>query len=373
MAFESTKREVGELYAFTRLLAKGTVCMGNVDGTSGERVRKVVMVERMEHDGPRRYTLTDTEVVMVSGSKERHGDFVEVPDSRRTTPRALMEALANALLQLLRTSDAQELEVPDEVEEVLDVLKIYDLEAQTDDRTDLLLTLDCEAARPVGLRVFCRLGTMNPLLDGGRTANLKLEQTGIKFAVPTVNKINALPESPTEVAERMRMIERLGGVLKYADVADKVFRANLCMIDLHFPRVLAEMVRLMHLEDITRINQLVERMEEMNPLKIKEELIEKHGFYRYKMRQFLLELALGMRSAKIFYGREGNIGGLLLVNPDGEVVCYDTSERDRFADFLFQNTRLLKSDVEKDKYGFLERENGRYFFKLNVKIGLLKR
>ena len=76
---------------------------------------------------------------------------------------------------------------------------------------------------------------MNPLLDGGRTANLKLEQSGVKFAVPTVNKVNALPESPTEVAERMMMIERLGGVLKYSDVADRVFRCNLLMIDLHFP------------------------------------------------------------------------------------------------------------------------------------------
>lgn len=79
---------------------------------------------------------------------------------------------------------------------------------------------------------------MNPLLDGGRTANLKLEQSGVKFAVPTVNKVNALPESPTEVAERMMMIERLGGVLKYADVADRVFRCNLLMIDLHFPACL---------------------------------------------------------------------------------------------------------------------------------------
>ena len=29
-----------------------------------------------------------------------------------------------------------------------------------------------------------------------------------------------------------------------------------------------------------------------------------------------------------------------------------------FADFLYQNTRLEKGAVEKDKYGFLERENG---------------
>ena len=48
MAFESTEREVSELYAFARLLADGCVPMDR-----GER--RVMMVERMEHDGPRRY------------------------------------------------------------------------------------------------------------------------------------------------------------------------------------------------------------------------------------------------------------------------------------------------------------------------------
>lgn len=44
-----------------------------------------------------------------------------------------------------------------------------------------------------------------------------------------------------------------------------------------------------------------------------------------------------------------------------------------FADFLFVNSRFEKSSTEKDKYGYLERENGVYYFKLNLKIGLLKR
>ena len=36
-----------------------------------------------------------------------------------------------------------------------------------------------------------------------------------------------------------------------------------------------------------------------------------------------------------------------------------------FADFLFVNSRFEKSSTEKDKYGYLERENGVYYFKLN--------
>ena len=70
---------------------------------------------------------------------------------------------------------------------------------------------------------------MFPLLDGGRTANFKFEQTGVKFAVPTINKINAEGEEDDVIA-RMLMIERLGGVLKYNDVADKIFSRNLEMM-----------------------------------------------------------------------------------------------------------------------------------------------
>ncbi len=214
---------------------------------------------------------------------------------------------------------------------------------------------------------------MNLLLDGGRAANLKLEQSGVKFATPTVNKINALPESPNEVAERMMMIERLGGVLKYADVADRVFRSNLLMIDLHFPRVLTEMVRIMHLDGISRISELTEVIKQMNPLKIKDELINKHKFYEFKMKQFLMALVLGMRPAKIYNGLDSAVEGILLVDGNGEVLCYHKSEKQIMEDFLLLNTRLEKGSLEKDKYGFLERENGVYYFKLNAKIGLVKR
>lgn len=74
------------------------------------------------------------------------------------------------------------------------------------------------------------------------------------------------------------------------------------MIDLHFPRVLTEMVRIMHLDGISRISELTEVIKQMNPLKIKDELINKHKFYEFKMKQFLMALVLGMRPAKIYNG-----------------------------------------------------------------------
>lgn len=373
--FKATKRELGEIYTFFRLLADGKVYMGTPQVQKDmNRCWPVALVQREEHDGTRRYYIEAEEVRMVSGEVDRNGQFVPKEEAEPVAfPRTDFGEAADYILDILKNASGEEVEVPDGLEGFLDAVRIYDLEAKTDDRTDFKVAFWQADAPLTGLCVRCRLSPMNPLLDGGRTANLKLEQTGVKFAVPTVNKVNALPESPNEVAERMLMIERLGGVLKYSDVADRVFRCNLLMIDLHFPRMLAEMVRLMHLEGITRVSELTERIKELNPLKIKDELIQKHRFYEYKMKQFLLALALGMRPAKIFNGADSAVEGMLLVDGQGEVFCYHQSCRQDFAEFLYLNTRFEKGALEKDKYGFLERENGSWYFKLNVKIGLVKR
>ena len=374
MAFSATKRELGELYTFFRLLADGAVSLGMPQAVKNDTKRwPVAMIQREEHDGTRRYYIEQDEVGIVTGTLDKNKTFIANAEGGRNFPREDFGDAAALILHTLKTVSGEEIEISEGLEAFLDAVNIYDLEANTDDRTDLSVAFWHPEAPLTGFSVRCRLAPMNPLLDGGRTANLKLEQSGIKFAVPTVNKVNALPESPTEVAERMLMIERLGGVLKYSDVADRVFRCNLLMIDLHFPRMLAEMVRIMHLDGITRVSELTERIKEMNVLKIKDELINKHGFYEFKMKQFLLALALGMRPAKIYNGTDSAVGGMFLTDGNGEVLCYHKSERQTFADFLYQNSRFEKSSVDKDKYGFLERENGVYYFKLNVKIGLIKR
>lgn len=375
MAFEATKRELGELYTFFRLLSDGKVSSGTSQGCKDEsKYWTVALIQREEHDGTRRYYIGENDIRIVNGEVGKDGSFTVAEREEQHIPREDFNGAAKILLELLKsTGGSDAVEVPNDLEVFLDTIHIYDLESNTEDRTDFSVAFWHPEAPLTGFNVRCRLSPMNPLLDGGRTANLKLEQTGVKFANPTVNKVNALPESPMEVTERMLMIERLGGVLKYADVADRVFRCNLQMIDLHFPRMLAEMVRLLHLEGIARISELTERIKEINPLKIKDELINKHGFYEFKIKQFLLALALGMRPAKIYNGTDSVVEGILLVNGEGDVLCYHQSERQLFADFLYRNTRLEKGSVEKDKYGFLEKENGVCYFKLNVKIGLTKK
>ena len=361
MAFEATKREWGELYAFFRLLADGCVDGGTPDAARREGHRfPIAMIQREEHDGTRQYIIERDNIRVVS----------ETADKR--FPREDFGTVADLILEALRTATGEEVTSPDGVEEFLDAVAIYDLESQTDDRTDFSVAFYTPDSPLTGFCVRSRLGRMLPLLDGGRTANFKFLQGGVKFAVPTVNKINA-EGAEGDVTGRMLMIERLGGILKYDDVADKIFRSNLSMIDLHAGRLFGEMARLMWMDGLARVADLTEAIETLNPLKIKDELIRKHGFYRHKVKELLLALALGMRPAKVYNGTGSAIDGFLFVTAAGDVLCYQQAFRQDFADFLFLNSRLEKGSVEKDKYGFLERENGLYYFKLNLKIGLLKR
>lgn len=360
MAFDATKKEWSELYTFFRLLSDGHVNLGNPDTKAGDIRWQISMIQREEHNGPRQYYIEKEEICM----SDYEGDCAFSKEDFRI--------VADLILDSIKSSTEDSVTSHKYVEDFLDEIGIFNLEARTNDRTDISIAFWHPQAPLIGFNIRSRIGKMNPLLDGGRSANLKFELSGVKFATPTINKVNAL-ETPDEVPDRMMLIERLGGVLKYSDVADRVFRSNLLMIDLHFPRLLAEMLRIMQLDGITRTNELTDAIKTINPLKVKDELINKHGFYEYKIKQFLMILTLGMRPAKIFNGTDSAVEGILLVNGNGEVLCYHKSQKETFENFLLQNTRFEKGSTEKDKYGYLERENGTYYFKLNAKIGITKR
>ena len=184
---------------------------------------------------------------------------------------------------------------------------------------------------------------------------------------------NITLENVAEVARRILYIESMGGVLKFSDMADKIFKSNLLLLDTNMPRILASMVMALHIDGISRISDLADMLEQKNPLKVKDELVRKHGFYRYKLRQLLLAAAWGMRPTKQWDGQPSAIAGYIMVDGDGEMLLYTRAEESVFADYLFTHTRIEKGSPEGDRYGLLERENGAYYLKLNLKISLTKR
>lgn len=359
--FTASRKDLGELYTLFRLVEDMSVAEATAEGRAAEQAVAYTAVLREE------------DKVMKSYRREAEEVLIERSDSDDVVRLAASEwsAVAVALFEALRQTDDENLVLVDDAEEAfLDKAGIFTLAGTGEGPHHLLL------ATPTGLQtaaVWLRAGAYpTKILDGGRSANLKLEQTGTRFASPMAAKVNALT-TPNTVRDRMQLVEEMGSTLRYANVADKVFRANCAMIDLHLGRLLTEMVRLSYQENIFRLDELALRMNELNPLKVKTELIEKHGFYAYKVKQLLMACAAGMRPAKIYTGTEDMPPYRLIVNPDGSLVAFPAAERSSLADFLFHHTRLERGSMEKDKYGELERENNVYYFKLNLKIALIKR
>lgn len=397
--FTISRKEWIELVALMKVMSKPKLSWSNNKGLPIKgRTARLECIQRKEQNGFRTYRRIEEEL------EGTMGQFIEItcvpyetadgtkPETRRLTVEAeLWSDAANHAAELLRTAPASvdggsdaTIEIDDAMEAFLDDIEMQSIGGISEGPWHILLGINGQKTAVAG--VLNRLGSVTTrLLDGGRSANFKLLQTGTRFAQPMAQKVNyegeeILQESgnSTEaisrvVRDRMVMIERMGSSLKYDDVADKVFRCNLAMIDLHMGRLLTELVRLSYLEDMTRIDDLLQRINEENPLKVKQELIEKHHYYEHKLRQLLFACLGGMRPAKIYTGSDNLPSYILLLTPDGTPVLFDATDRDLLSRFLQLNVRLERGSLEKDHYGVLERENNQYYFKLNLKLSLTKR
>lgn len=330
---------------------------GTQDG-AGRNSAPIARMMRMEHDGERMYVI--------------EGDDVRVKGEGMNTtfPRNDFACAAQWILQRMKGGEA-EIDLSD-LEGFLDAVRIYDLEARTEDTTDFHLSLYSKDAPLIGTRILSMLSGHVSLLDGGRAANIKYEQGGVRFSAPAVQKINGMGEedSVADVARRILYIGSHGGTLRYSDVADRVFRGNLLMLDTNLPRIVASMLMTLHLDGVSRIDEHVKTLDQKNPLKMKEELVAKQGFYRHKVTELLLASAWGMRPAKLYKGRQSPVGAQVAVGRDGSLCLYTRADEQPFSDFLFTHSRLEKAVPSDAKYGALERENGTYYLKLNLKLGL---
>ena len=114
MAFTATKREVGEIYTFFRLLADGFVTTGTAQATASDVQWPIAMLQREEHDGTRRYVLDGEEIHVIKGKVDKKGIFTADGEETHLL-RADFEGAAQLLLGLLKSGSGEDIEIPDEL------------------------------------------------------------------------------------------------------------------------------------------------------------------------------------------------------------------------------------------------------------------
>jgi len=218
----------------------------------------------------------------------------------------------------------------------------------------------------LGFSIKSMIGGASTLLNPGKTTNFIYRVNGFKGNMEEVNTIH----TNSQIRDRVGKIVEEGGSFEYVGVSNEQFGSNMKMIDTVLPEFVAQMLLDFFTNTSRTVADLTERLAEDEHMKERFALSQTN--YEYKIKNFLDAVALGMVPSKPWDGFSKAHGGYIVVKENGEVVCYHLYNRDEFRSYLYENTKFDAPSTSRYGYGELYKENGKYYFKLNLQIRFLK-
>lgn len=248
-------------------------------------------------------------------------------------------------------------------ESFLNGIKLKRLAAPSTDITDIKMELhdtNTGINQTMGFSIKSYIGGAPTLLNASGATNFIYEVLGIDHK--TANKINNI-STRAKIVDRISAISDNGGELRYCKTASNVFSNNLMMIDSRMEELLAEMIKYSYSSNELDCKRLVEYLEMTNPLGY-----PRSGGYAYKFKQFLCAKALGMEPAEEWSGEDSANGGYIVAKSDGEVLAYHLYNRDKFKQYLIENTRFERASTTRHGFANIYEANGRMYINLNLQI-----
>ena len=279
---------------------------------------------------------------------------------RKMTSKQYLEE-AEALYQDILNGKGS-FDVP-HAEEFLNEIHLERIAAPSSDITDIKMELhDTHTGidQTMGFSIKSYIGGAPTLLNASGATNFVYEVIGMDAGkMDEINSIN----TRTKIMDRIHAVETLGGSLEFRKTASSVFSENLMMIDSRMEELLAEVIRYSYESNETDCKKIIEHLEVVNPLNY-----PRKGMYEYKFKQFLCAKALGMEPGSSWSGEDEANGGYIVAKADGSVLAYHLYNRDKFKQYLYENTKLERGSTSKHGYASLYEEDGKMFINLNLQI-----
>ncbi len=248
-------------------------------------------------------------------------------------------------------------------EEFLNRIHLYRLAAPSTDITDIKMELHdtCTGIDQImGFSIKSYLGGAPTLLNASGATNFIYEVNGLTDV--QMNEINKI-DSRTKIIDRIKAIMDYGGSLEYDKTQSNVFSGNLMMIDSKMEKIIAEMLLHSYMFGEMNCKTIIEKIEADNPLRYPRE-----GAYAHKFKQFLCAKALGMDPGVQWSGEDNANGGYIVAKSDGEVLAYHLYNRDKFKQYLFDNTKFERASTSKHGYAVLYKIGNKMYVNLNLQI-----
>jgi HpaII restriction endonuclease len=351
------KGEWSELYALIKLLGDGQLQPGNeLLEPSEDSPLKVLSIQRNDKSGLIQYKLDKQKVIVKSADSESEISSQDCLD------------WAQKLLTSIRSiSGAKAIT---ETTPWMQALHTTSLKAKSTDKADIavvLYDLRTGAAPQLGYSVKSFLGKSPTLLNASAHTNIRYQLPACSTAIQ-----DCFNQQLSKTTFTKAFGEIPASIIPAPAFESSVFEQNLLLSDSQLPIIFSHILWLFYQGHSGKsLIDLCKAVEDLNPLKINDQQLA--FFYKYKLKRFLVGVALGMKPATLWEGQYEANGGFIIVKKTGALVSYHIYNTTQFESYLLANTYLDKPDISKHKYGKIYQDGCDFFLKLNLQIRFIKR
>jgi hypothetical protein len=154
--------------------------------------------------------------------------------------------------------------------------------------------------------------------------------------------------------------------LSFVSVENCIFSNNLVLIDSSLCSILAEVIRIKHLNPSFQFSKLLEHLSSLNPLCIDTQAV--NLMYGRKLKEFLSAIALGMTQDKVWTGAQNPNEHRWMFKNGDFILPHHILKKYDFENYLLNNTKLETPSSTRHGFGIVYEENGAQFIKLNLQI-----
>ncbi len=209
----------------------------------------------------------------------------------------------------------------------------------------------------ISYNIKSSLGSPATLLNASNHTNFIYRVTNIDDEI--MGACNSL-DGEEKLLDICKFLASKGAKIKFQKVESTIFKNNLQLIDSNLDKFLAEILYASY-----QMNQ--KNLKELICLLSKSK--NKYNFYKKKITDLANAAAFGMYPSKTWNGTNDVNGGIILVTKTGEVYLLDLIYFEHIVNkYLFDNIKLDSPSSTRYKMFDIYKENGKYFFKLNLQI-----
>jgi len=357
---KGNKGEWSEIYTLLKILSEKNLFAGDSELNKIENLLfPIIKVLRDESSGTYEYNYQDDLIIITGNNQEFRIPIIEFKDQ------------ATLLLSRLKEKTSSSFSIP-ELETFMNSFNCISLKAKSSVKSDIKIVIHDQrtgSTPQLGFSIKSQLGGASTLLNAGKTTNFIYKIENLILSKNHITEINSI-HTKSKIKDRLDYIIKRSGSVKFTSLESPIFENNLILIDSSLPKILSEIIYLFYTSENSKTLDLLSIISLSNPLQYNTST--NHPFYKYKIKRFLTDIALGMMPSKVWTGELDATGGYLIVKEDGDILCYHIYNRNEFEDYLLNNTKLETASSTRHDFGTIYEQDGNLFFKLNLQIRFIK-